>query len=480
MRKSVCTQWFQNILQETSSGRGRWPRTNPAREFVRNAKSGQYDSLSDKTYSALLNEVEELSVFWQMAQSKNSYELLQAALEKIEIEPQKLQALAEVLSECYAESVAPFTPEDEIPDSEELYQEELELEWDEEEPDSPAQDPPHAEQAASEASPGGRSHHLPRPQTPEQMSPQQIYQFLAKQIYGQKEAVKAASMLLYNHLHHRKRNLLMAGPTGCGKTEIWRAAQKLYPQIRIVDSTAITMEGWSGSFKIRDIFADMEREEIQKSIVVFDEFDKFCEPRFGSGGTDYSQAGQNELLKLMEGGTISYPEDKGKPGLHFDSSHISFVFCGSFERLTEAKQEDLSPCSIGFGKPVEQSSAYELYRKPISPEDLVQYANIRLEIAGRINQVVQLSPLTAQDFENILLDASLSPLYQLELQYGVKLHLSSRSRSQLVQEAEKNHMGVRYLRSRLQQMLDDQIFLHCDQEEYQLDLPAQPEDPGMA
>ena len=63
MRKSVCTQWFQNILQETSSGRGRWPRTNPAREFVRNAKSGQYDSLSDKTYSALLNEVEELSVF---------------------------------------------------------------------------------------------------------------------------------------------------------------------------------------------------------------------------------------------------------------------------------------------------------------------------------------------------------------------------------------------------------------------------------
>ena len=480
MRKSVCIKWFQNILQEASSGRGRWPQSNPAREFVRNAKSGQYDSLSDQTYTALLNEVEELPVFWQMAQSKNAYELLQAALEKIGIEPQKLQAIAELLADCYADSVAPFTPEDEIPDTEELFQEDMELDWEEEEPASPAQDSSRAKQAASEASPEGRSHQRPHPQTPEQMNPQQIYQFLAKQIYGQEEAVKAAAMLLYNHLHHRKRNLLMAGPTGCGKTEIWRAAQKLYPQIRIVDSTAITMEGWSGSFKIRDIFADMSPSEIQQCIVVFDEFDKFCVPRFGSGGTDYSQAGQNELLKIMEGGTISYPEDKGKPSLYFDSSHISFVFCGSFERLTEAKQKAQSPRSIGFGNPVEKSSAYELYRQPISPEDLVQYANIRLEIAGRINQVVQLAPMTAQDFENILLDASLSPLYQLELQYGVKLHLSSRTRSQLVREAEENHMGVRYLRSRLQQLLDDQIFLHYNQTEYQLDLPSQPENPDMA
>ena len=84
MRKSVCIQWFRNILTEVSSGRGRWPQTNPAKDFVRDAKLGQFDSLSDDAYGALLNETEELSTFWQMAQSKSSFELLPAALEKIE------------------------------------------------------------------------------------------------------------------------------------------------------------------------------------------------------------------------------------------------------------------------------------------------------------------------------------------------------------------------------------------------------------
>lgn len=63
---------------------------------------------------------------------------------------------------------------------------------------------------------------------------------------------------------------------------------------------------------------------------------------------------------------------------------------GSFERLTEAKAQAKSPCSIGFGNPVEPTSSYDQYQLVISPENLVRYANIRLEIAGRINQVVQL------------------------------------------------------------------------------------------
>ncbi len=481
MRKSICVQWFRNILTEVSAGRGRWPQTNPAKDFVRDAKLGQFDSLSDDAYGALLSETEELSTFWQMAQSKSSFELLQAALEKIELPADQAAALAEILAECYAASVTAFTPEDAIPQvcqedegEEDWLQEFTDDDWEQ----SFVQNLQDAAKAVKQASPAPEPEppavkksaaSRPKPATPDQMTPQQIYAFLAARIYGQEEAVKAAAMLLYNHLHHRKRNLLMAGPTGCGKTEIWRAAQQLYPSIRIVDSTAITMEGWSGSFKIRDIFTDMSPSEIQQCIVVFDEFDKFCEPRVGSGGSDFSAAGQNELLKLIEGGRILYPEDKGKPALDFDSSSISFVFCGSFERLTEAKAQGLAPRSIGFGNPVEAPSSYDQYQLAISPEDLVQYAHIRLEIAGRIGQVVQLAPMRAQDFDHILEDTALSPLHQLEQQYGVRLHLDSQTRQQLIREAEENHMGVRYLRNRLQQLLDDQIFLHWDQSEYQLE-----------
>lgn len=59
--------------------------------------------------------------------------------------------------------------------------------------------------------------------------------------------------------HGKKRNVLFAGPTGCGKTEIWRVLSQLYPNIQIVDGTMLTMEGWSGAFKLRDIFANMSR-----------------------------------------------------------------------------------------------------------------------------------------------------------------------------------------------------------------------------
>ena len=85
--------------------------------------------------------------------------------------------------------------------------------------------------------------------------------------------MKAATMLLYNHIHAHKRNILFAGPTGCGKTEIWRVMSRLYPNIRIIDSTMLTMQGWSGSFKVRDIFSSMSQEEAEKAIIVFDEFD---------------------------------------------------------------------------------------------------------------------------------------------------------------------------------------------------------------
>lgn len=299
-------------------------------------------------------------------------------------------------------------------------------------------------------------------------NPKQIYEYLSAGIHGQQEAVKAASMLLYNHIHGRKRNLLFAGPTGCGKTEIWRVLKQIYPHIQIVDSTIITQQGWSGNFKIKDIFAGMEQEEIEKSIIVFDEFDKFCEPKYSSHGNNVGADNQNELLKMIEGNQMTFPDKNGNLTLEFDSSKISFVFCGSFERLMETKTEKESSRSLGFGSNIEKPDVHAQYQKEITPKDLVTYAGIRQEIAGRINQIVQLYPMTAEDYNMILHDQKISPLHQLERQYEVRLYLDEQTSQRLVTEAAESHMGVRYLRSKIQQLLDDQIFQDCEQTEYQL------------
>ncbi|MCH5339435.1 MAG: AAA family ATPase [Acetatifactor sp.] len=85
----------------------------------------------------------------------------------------------------------------------------------------------------------------------------------------------------------------------------------------------ITGEGWSGSFKVSNIFDDMSRQDAAEAIIVFDEFDKLCEPKIGSGGTNHSFTIQNELFKLIEGTTVRLKN------FNVDTSTVSFIFCGS-------------------------------------------------------------------------------------------------------------------------------------------------------
>lgn len=252
-----------------------------------------------------------------------------------------------------------------------------------------------------------------------------------------------------------------------GKTEIWRVLSQLYPNIQIVDGTMLTMEGWSGAFKLRDIFANMSREQAESAIIVIDEFDKLCEPKYGSGGNNYSAAMQNELLKMIEGNKVFFPEDKGKVAMEFDTSKISFVFCGSFETLITRKREINS--SIGFGKSIDKSDISVEYKNKIKTEDLMTYAGVRREICGRINQVVQLRPMTAEDYKQILQHYSMSPVRKLEKEYHIRLKLNREMQDILAKEAEENQMGVRYLNSRIQELLDEQMFLDSEKEEYLLE-----------
>ena len=97
------------------------------------------------------------------------------------------------------------------------------------------------------------------------------------------------------------------------------------------------------------------------------------------------------------------------------------------------------------------------------------YAGVRREICGRINQVVQLRPMTAEDYKQILQHYSMYPVRKLEKEYHIRLKLNREMQDILAKEAEENQMGVRYLNSRIQELLDEQMFLDSEKEEYLLE-----------
>ena len=144
-----------------------------------------------------------------------------------------------------------------------------------------------------------------------------------------------------------------------------------------------------------------------------------------------------------------------------DCSGISIVLCGSFERMLQAKSE--SSENIGFGRQERKESQIA----ECTEEDLIQYGNVRREIAGRISQIVTLETLDADDFEKIL-ESEMSPIQKMEKAHNVLLAVDKDSRKKLASDAAKSGLGCRYIRSKLQGMLDEQMFDVPDVDTYSL------------
>ena len=195
-------------------------------------------------------------------------------------------------------------------------------------------------------------------------TPQMIYEYLDENVYRQENAKKAAAIMLYNHLKGRRRNMILAGPTGCGKTEIWRSLQKRFPFIKIVNGPQIACDGWKGSYHVKDIFLEEPAEKVKKMLIVIDEADKLFEPSIGSAGVDYSRKIQNEFLKIMDGDKVDFvSEGNDAKKTTIDCSHVSFaeVLRRCFRTVkTNRQQSDSSRTQLLMKKQSQSQSKISL------------------------------------------------------------------------------------------------------------------------
>ena len=154
-----------------------------------------------------------------------------------------------------------------------------------------------------------------------------IYDYFKNNVYKQDEYLRAASMLLFNHVKGITSRMIVCGPPGNGKTLVAECIKNLWPNTIIVNSATLTKDGWSGDNKVTSFLNQVDPDE-QNCIVVFDEFDKAITSHTTSHGENVGELIQSEFLKLVEGQTVSIVTKEGK--LTYDTSKMSFIFTGSF------------------------------------------------------------------------------------------------------------------------------------------------------
>ncbi|MBD5097985.1 MAG: AAA domain-containing protein [Clostridiales bacterium] len=286
-------------------------------------------------------------------------------------------------------------------------------------------------------------------------TPKKIHGYLCEHVWKQDEAKRAASIILHNCLHGIKSNGIFVGPTGSGKSYLWRCLQKIYPnRIVIADSSGVSKEGWAGSVKWRDLLRSPIFRSENHSILVCDEFDKMCSPKITSGGNNASFDVQGEALTLVEGTHVDVKINSVTHSI--DTSKISFVLLGAFSNKAHDIAEKSSGSRIGFGAAPEP---IQPYARPLDIQDLIDFG-LMPELAGRISRIVNLQPMTVEDFYRMT-DNSLGFLSHIGEQYKADIRLTPAKRRELAELAARTGLGVRGMESQIRHLIDDAIFDDC-------------------